>query len=565
MQPDATPGHSGATGEPRRRSATSSLPDQRTILTWVFAGRLVLAVLTLVAAALVWTETPDVSFFASVGVIFAFTITAYGAWYILVREREPGATFLTVQGLADLGLVTLLVHFLGTTGGTAPALYVLVIAVYAVLMPLRLGMMMALLVSLVFVADSLIRSPNGIGIAMWAQLAVFNVVFAVVALLGQRLRAAGVEQQTLEFELRRVRLEADDILRNIRSGVLTVDPQGRLAFMNPTAQRLLQLDGETLLGRPVLDQLKGRSSELWAAVVAGIRSGRKVSRGEGVVVHDDGAQFPIGLSTTTFEQQAQDAPSVTAIFTDISDSKQLQELQTRAERLQAVAELSASLAHEIRNPLASIRSSVEQLARARHAGDDERVLAGLIVRESDRLSRLLSEFLDFSRVRAAKSEPVDLHAVASAAVRLVREHPDCRPDTTLKVRGTRTIMQGDEDLLHRAVANLVLNAAQAVAGPAAITVDVGLASPGELPSGLAIDHAVRLSVSDDGPGIPDDIRERLFEPFVSGRAGGTGLGLAIVQRAIEAHRGAVLVDSAPDSGTTFTIYLPATGLAEDDA
>ena len=126
-------------------------------------------------------------------------------------------------------------------------------------------------------------------------------------------------------------------------------------------------------------------------------------------------------------------------------------------------------------------------------------------------------------------------------------------------------MQGDEDLLHRTVANLVLNAAQAVTGPATIAVEVGLASPGELPGGLAIDHAVRLTVSDDGPGIPDDIRERLFEPFVSGRAGGTGLGLAIVQRAIEAHRGAVLVDSAPGSGTTFTIYLPATGLAEEDA
>src|SRR5205823_11440839 len=122
--------------------------------------------------------------------------------------------------------------------------------------------------------------------AFWAQVVVFNVVFAIVAVLGHRLREAGMEQETLAIELTRVRLEADDILRNIRSGVLTVDGFGRLAFINPTAQRLLDLEGESLLGRPVLDQLKTRSSELWAAVVAGIRNGRKFSRGEGIVAHD---------------------------------------------------------------------------------------------------------------------------------------------------------------------------------------------------------------------------------------------------------------------------------------
>src|SRR5207244_11312402 len=114
-------------------------------------------------------------------------------------------------------------------------------------------------------------------------------------------------------------------------------------------------------------------------------------------------------------------PRVTAIFTDISDSKRLEELHLRAERLEAVAELSASLAHEIKNPLASIRSSVEQLGRAKRANPDEKFLTGLVVRESDRLSRLLSAFLDFSRVRATECSTLNLHAVAAAALRQVRE------------------------------------------------------------------------------------------------------------------------------------------------
>ncbi|MBA3258885.1 MAG: PAS domain-containing protein [Gemmatimonadales bacterium] len=401
--------------------------------------------------------------------------------------------------------------------------------------------------------------------AFWAQMVVFNMVFAIVAVLGHRLREAGMEQETLATELKRVRLEADDILRNIRSGVLTVDGFGRLAFINPTGQRLLDLDGEQLIGQPVLDQLKIRSSELWAAVVAGIRNGRKISRGEGTVLHQAGRTFPIGLSTTTFRQEAQEAPSVTAIFTDISDLKEVQELQARAERLESVAALSASLAHEIRNPLASIRSSVEQLARSRYASEDERFLAGLIVRESDRLSRLLSEFLDFARVRAAQLVPLDLHAVITAVVRLIRAHPDCRADADLIIEGGRTTLDGDEDLLHRVVANLVLNAVQAAGGPVRVTVSVANVQAGEIPHGTNLDHAVRLQVRDTGPGIPEEIRERLFDPFVSARPGGSGLGLAIVQRAVEAHRGLVLVDSAPGTGTTFTIFLPAKMMAEDAA
>ncbi len=225
--------------------------------------------------------------------------------------------------------------------------------------------------------------------------------------------------------------------------------------------------------------------------------------------------------------------------------------------------MSASLAHEIRNPLASIRSACEQLARGRHASEDDQVLSGLIVRESDRLTRLLSEFLDFARVRATKSEPVDLLAVAKDAARVVQVHPDCGPQAAVIVEGEETILQGDADLLHRVVANLLLNAVQAARGqPVRVTVRVGMLPANELPHGADFEDAARLQVVDDGPGIPDEIKERLFQPFVSGRPGGSGLGLAIVQRAVEAHRGLVYVETRLRAGTTFTILLPAHAMAE---
>src|SRR5918999_103737 len=549
----------------RRRPGKNTLPDQRTLLTWLFGGRLVLATGVLLGAGLVWTERPQESFFVSVAVVFALVFTLYGVGTVFLLRRAPSNRFFLVQALVDLGLVTTILHFAGQPQSAFPALYVLVVAAYSLLMPPAWVAITAVLASGLFLGDTLWTHGASLDTASWAQIVVFNLVFGIVAVLGHRLREAGMEQATLATELQRVRLEADDILRNIRSGVLTVDGFGRLAFINPTAERLLDLDGEALIGLPVLDHLKTRSSELWAAAVAGIRNGRKISRGEGTVLHHEGRMFPIGLSTTTFRQEAQEAPSVTAIFTDISDLKEVQELHMRAERLEAVAELSASLAHEIRNPLASIRSSVEQLARSRHADEDERFLAGLIVRESDRLSRLLSEFLDFARVRATQLVPIDLHAVVSAVVRLIRAHPDCRPDAELLVEGGRTIMDGDEDLLHRVVANLVLNAVQAARGPVRVTVSVASVQTGEIPHGTNLEHAIRLQVRDTGPGIPEEIRDRLFDPFVSGRPGGSGLGLAIVQRAVEAHRGLVLVDSGPGSGTTFTIFLPAKMVAEDAA
>ena len=547
-----------------RAQVRRTLPSQRTMISWLFAARTLLAVVTLFGAALFWTDAPDVSFIVSVAVLIAFTITVYGWWSVWVREAEPGLWFLHAQAVVDLGLTATLVHFSGGVTSPFTSLYIVFISAYAVLMPPWSGAMVTLVAGGIYAAEAVWFNPGGIDVGVWGQAVVFTAVFVIVATLGHRLRQASMEQHTLRSELVRIRLEADDILRNIRSGVLTIDSLGQLAFINPTAERLLLIDGAAAMGLPVLDQLKSRSSELWAAIVAGIRHGRKVNRGEGFILREDGSMFPIGVTTTTFEHGSAKTPSVTALFTDISDSKQLQELHSRAERLEAVAALSASLAHEIRNPLASIRSSVEQLAKSVHAGDDEQVLANLIMQETDRLNRLLSEFLDFSRVRATRFVPVDLHAVVRAAARLVQEHPDCCDDVTINITGSATMIDGDEDLLHRVAANLLLNAAQAAQGPVTVSVGVGKASASDLPHGSGVEDPVRLQISDDGPGIPAEIADDLFQPFVTGRAGGTGLGLAIVQRAVDAHRGLVMVDSSTE-GTTFTIFFPSKWQAEESA
>src|SRR5436309_2170170 len=423
------------------KSEGSTIPTTLGLLRLIYVGRMCLAIAIYVTTALkVRVAAPLDILVTSLVLVTAAAVTLASYWHTHFRRRRPGPTFLYLQALFDVFLITAVVHMTGGGESDLAGLYVILVAVTALLMP-----------------------PANAGL--------------VTLFAGRGVRLMRVE----------------------------------------------------------------------------------------ATVHRPDHSFPIGVTTTTLDGPVGARPRVSAIFTDISDSKRLEELHLRAERLEAVAELSSSLAHEIKNPLASIRSSVEQLGRSSRANPDEKFLANLIVRESDRLSRLLSEFLDFSRVRVTEYRPMDLHQVAEAAIRLVRQHPDCGARVKITLEGDPTPMEGDEDLLHRVVSNLVLNAVQAAGSRAAVKVRTGSAAAHELPGAAGIENPVSLAVSDVGPGVPDAVTERLFEPFATGRVGGTGLGLAIVQRAVEAHRGLVLVDTKAGGGTTFTVYFPAARRKEEAA
>jgi signal transduction histidine kinase len=277
--------------------------------------------------------------------------------------------------------------------------------------------------------------------------------------------------------------------------------------------------------------------------------------------------FPIGLNTTVTAGMDQAAAgengtsrTATAIFQDITDQKRLDALRRRTQRLEAVTELSASLAHEIKNPLASIRSAVEQLGHSPHATPDEHTLSSLIVRESDRLSRLLSDFLEFARVRVSRVEQVDIGRLVHGAAMLAAAHPSRAEGVRVSVTGDNGEVghvAGDDDVLHRAVFNLVLNAVQLSPPGGEVTVEVSAMRGDEAPPGVRLPGGgVSIRIADDGPGIPADVREKMFDPFFTTRPGGSGLGLAVVHRAVESHAGCVFVDSEVGSGTRVTVLLP---------
>ena len=549
----------------RRRTARGVVPPARTLLQWLYVGRVSVAAAVFLAAALAWWRADLTALLvASVSVTLALVVTAGSVWYSHIRMRELGQTFIYGQAVFDVALVTAISHISGPYSYFA-ALYILVIAFYTVLMPLANGLLVALLAGTVYTADVIITGGE-LSAAVLLQVAVFWLVASATGYLASRVRVAGAAHETLEAELRRVRLQATDILRHIGAGVVTVDGDGSLVYANPTAAVLLGLPLTELLGQPVLEQVERVAPALASAIRRTASDGRRVVRTVAEVARD-GRTIPVGFTTTAVRAAEGQAPSATAIFQDISDARRIEELRLRTERLEAVAELSASLAHEIKNPLASIRSAVAQLSRLAPPGADERVLAGLIVRESDRLSALLTEFLDFSRVRVTRSVRLDLVAVAEHGIRLVRQHPECPPGARIALEAPEgpVLVEGDEDLLHRVVFNLVLNAVQVAPVSADVRVRVAPASAGDLPGGVAMESPRLLTVRDSGPGVPADVLPRLFEPFVTARTGGTGLGLAIVLRAVQAHRGLIFCDSVPGRGTTFSVFLPARFDAEEAA
>lgn len=421
----------------------------------LYLGRLSLATAIFIAAIVVWGAA-DTSATLVATLAFVATLLFTGGSLLFSERRTtiPGDTFFYVQVLFDLVLVTAVVHLTqaGAPSQLAP-LYILVIALSALLLPPAGVLLIALLGDVLYFAVTIVDQPSAVDLPVLVQLGIFGAVALGCGYIGARLREANAGREEIEAELAAFRLREADIER----------------------------------------------------------------------------------------------------------------LHTRAERLEAVAEMSASLAHEIKNPLASIRSAAELLAKVPGADDDTRTLTVLVQRESDRLSRLLSEFLDFARTEVTSVRRLDIVELARHAAALVAARPDKPEKVTIRelFPSTQLVVVGDDDLLHRAIFNLLLNAVQASPPGGEVRLEAAELAHHQLPA--QAEHfsrgAIMLRVTDQGPGIPDAIKDRLFEPFVTTKTGGSGLGLSIVHRAVEAHHGFILVDTGPQNGggTRFTVILPRLG------
>jgi two-component system sensor histidine kinase PilS (NtrC family) len=364
--------------------------------------------------------------------------------------------------------------------------------------------------------------------------------FLVVALLAHRLAAQLKLRQDQLLELGELHQRTVD---NVSSGLLTVDRAERITSFNREAERITGFGSHDVLGSP-LEHLFPSLREAQQAV-SSERADGNVSRSELTFESRQGERLYLGFSRSALRDSRGRLEGAILIFQDLTQVREMEEQLRRSERLSAVGQLAAGLAHEIRNPLASLSGAIELLAADMPETDESsRRLLRIVWRETERLNRLVSDFLEYAGTRPARRERVELRGLFEELAQLLASGDHAGIELHLDL-GSDLAVCGDTDLLRQAFWNLLLNAAQAEPDDDVVSV-TGAWGAGQ----------VEIEVADRGKGIPDSVLERLFEPFFTTKPKGIGLGLAMVHRVIEAHGGSISVESELDRGTSVRLLLP---------
>ena len=329
----------------------------------------------------------------------------------------------------------------------------------------------------------------------------------------------------------------EHIVRSLGSGLWSCDPGGRLVYFNPAAGDILALS-DADLGQPIDRVLPGLSEVPGPADA-------EVPRGELTITTRAGKRLHVGLSRTPLLDGRGRSIGDLVIFQDLTRLHELTEKVRRNERLAALGGMAASVAHEIRNPLAAISGSAELLSSLELEADDQRLLS-IIRRESTRLSDLVTDLLAFTRPREPQTSVVDLSRLARETCEAFSADPaNAGIDVEVAASDEDVKAQVDAVQLSQVLWNLLRNASEAMHGRGRVRVRVS--RPKE---------RAQLSVTDDGPGIDDALRERVFDPFFTTKDHGTGFGLAIAHRIVGDNGGTLELDARVRSGARFVIRFP---------
>lgn len=400
-----------------------------------------------------------------------------------------------------------------------------------------------------------IASSDDVFYAVFLHVCTFYLVAFISGFLAEKLRIKEGELSSTSRRLERARLDTDDILLNLHSGILTIDTRGDIVYFNRSAESILGFRERDVKGRSFMQVFNPRMPELAERILGVLKQARPSIRSELEISDRDGVRVPIGLTTSVLGDEKEGMRGVIAVFQDLTAAKKLEEALMKADRLAAVGEISARIAHEIRNPLASISGSVEVLKSELALSGENQRLMDLIVKESERLSRVLTDFLSYARNKPAVRSKVELVSLVNETVELLRHGDDLPAGAEISLRAdmTTAYVVADADLIRQVLINLIANAMEAIDNDAG-RIEVVISEPLSW-DGFNSFEWLELSVDDNGCGIESDVLPTVFEPFFSGKKGGTGLGLAIVKRCLDNLGARVRVESTLGTGSHFSILL----------
>lgn len=508
------------------------------------AGRSAVLLALLVLAALLQgrtgSEVPFAWFFGVTAAAFAFTLAS-----ALPLRRGPWPpAWAKAQPAWDVAYATALVYLTGGAFSPFAGLYALAIIGGAILLYRRGALVVATASSLAYgcLVDlqhyGLLRPLNPFPLPevsgeKFAFQLVFNLIafYAVAALSGylaEELRRTGERLEVAEAEVLDLEHLRAAILQSLGSGLIALDRGGRELFHNRSAEELLARAGVRLEERMDL-----------ASVFDLAGSGRSEAR------LLDG-QLVFGYAVSPLADRDGRPQGSLLIFQDLTQVKHLEEELRRSDRLAAVGRLAAGLAHEVRNPLASLSGSVEVLRHSRRPEGEEGALFEIVLRETERLNRLVTNFLHYARPGRADRGVFPLHDLVAETAFFFCQGEGKHGFLLENEVPAGLTMAADRGQIEQLLLNLFRNSVEAGGEPVTVRVTAAQA-----------DGWLQLAVSDDGPGMPPERAERAFEPFFTSKSGGTGLGLATVHRIVENHGGSVALETAPGRGATFRFRFPA--------
>jgi two-component system sensor histidine kinase PilS (NtrC family) len=515
-------------------------------------------------------------FYYFISVFYLVTII----YALVLRKIRNLRRFTLVQMIVDQIFITGLIYFTGGKESFFPLTYIFSIIGTSIIFYKRGALFSASFSSFLFglllllqlhrwiipLGQPSLYDASQVFYTLILYMAAFYIVAFLSSTISEELKKKKKELIQKQEDYNQLETFNRNIIQSLDSGLLTIDLNGKINFCNRTAEKILNLNGEGSKDASVYD-LFPRIND----VIDGIHRRKEqevpldYQRYETFFTDSEGKKIHLGFSISALTNPEGASIGHTLIFQDITKFKEMEEQMKRVDKMAAVGLLAAGMAHEIRNPLASLSGSIQMLKSELVLDESQKHLMDITLRESERLNALITDFLLFAH-------PPQMNKMSWEISKLLEETIDLLTHSPMFHDGIHVIrpqrheeikVRIDSDQMKQVFWNLLINAVQAMSngGDIRIRIEKGKDSLGGknvpwifLSKGK---EWVKISIADSGQGIPPEEKEKIFEPFFTTKEGGTGLGLSIVHKIIENHNGVIKVESDVGKGSTFTIFLPA--------
>lgn len=381
---------------------------------------------------------------------------------------------------------------------------------------------------------------------------IMGLILLFIGFAGVILLSLAQSYRATKASLSRIKAFSDNLVENIPIGLIAINDQRKIASFNHVAEFTLGLSAEKLIGQ---DAVKVLPVELLQQIDT-LDAGSSLIEKEIECSTQKGKRIPLEVGAQSLRDADGNLFGYVLLFKDLSEIRALRREIARNQRLASVGRLAAGVAHEIRNPLSSIKGLATYFKERYQDKLDDQQIANIMIQEVDRLNRVVGQLLDFARPIKISKKPISMQALIEDSLKLV-ERQASEKNIKIETRFPAQMdpVSVDPDRLNQVLLNLYLNAIDSMEAGGRLAIII----PNSQPT-----HNTEIKIMDDGTGISQEDLTHIFDPYFTTKATGTGLGLAIVHNIVDAHGGKVTVESHPGRGTTFTISLPLTAKDESD-